>query len=260
MATVRRTFEAVFLWPMKFVKIKMSVEHLAFLLTAVSMEEDQTCASRSCQNRRNFPRSASCWNSGLSRRWFREQARFFEAWQEDVESVMEWSTHLKKLVADCNFGEDLNTFIKKLFVMSRRCPIFERVCTIFRRFDEDCAKEKMYPTTSTCIKSSMKQSSHGAKCFICGRGDHDFRKCQYKSYVCKLRDKKRHLARVWATKTSEQPKEKTAWKRLELFRKHYRQRSNGVRHLSQFSKKIRRYDCVQITVTYSCYTIVNRFL
>lgn len=42
---------------------------------------------------------------------------------------VEWSTLLKKLAADCDFGEDLNTFIKNLFMVClRRGPIFGRVC------------------------------------------------------------------------------------------------------------------------------------
>lgn len=42
---------------------------------------------------------------------------------------VEWSTLLKKLAADCDFGEGLNTFIGNVFVVGLRLgPIFERVC------------------------------------------------------------------------------------------------------------------------------------
>ncbi|XP_055590111.1 uncharacterized protein K02A2.6-like [Uranotaenia lowii] len=56
-----------------------------------------------------------------------------------------------------------------------------------------------------------KPTSPNSRCYACGKRDHNFRKCQYKSFVCKVCDKKGHLAKVCpnrkdATKEDRKPK------------------------------------------------------
>lgn len=106
----------------------------AFLLTAVSMEVYQIVKNL-CFPKLPEEKKFSEVCDLLKQRFtptlvvFRERARFFEARQGDAESIMEWSTRLKKLAANCDFGEDLDVFIKNLFVVGlRRGPLFERVC------------------------------------------------------------------------------------------------------------------------------------
>ncbi|XP_029715096.1 uncharacterized protein LOC115258807 [Aedes albopictus] len=94
---------------------------------------------------------------------------------------MEWFSRLKKLAANCDFG-------------LRRGPLFEqRGLLDVHKIQQGAEK---------------KQCKSDSRCFACERGDHDFRKCKYNNSVCKLCDKKGHLAKVCPTKESEQPKEK----------------------------------------------------
>ncbi|XP_062714146.1 uncharacterized protein K02A2.6-like [Aedes albopictus] len=198
----------------------------AFLLTAVSMEVYQIVKNL-CFPKLPEEKKFSEVCDLLKQRFtptlvvFRERARFFEARQGDAESIMEWSTRLKKLAANCDFGIDLDVFIKNLFVVGlRRGPLFERVCEEEATASFDVLIKIALKKESTLQQRGVldvhkiqqgaekKQCKSDSRCFACGRGDHDFRKCQYKSYVCKLCDKKGHLAKVCPTKDSEQSKEK----------------------------------------------------
>lgn len=186
----------------------------AFLLTAVSMEVYQIVKNL-CFPKLPEEKKFSEVCDLLKQRFtptlvvFRERARFFEARQGDAESIMEWSTRLKKLAANCDFGEDLDVFIKNLFVVGlRRGPLFERVCEEEATASFDVLMKIALKKESTLQQRGVldvhkiqqgaekKQCKSDSRCFACGRGDHDFRKCQYKSYVCKLCDKKGHLAKV----------------------------------------------------------------
>ncbi|XP_049542458.1 uncharacterized protein LOC125955367 [Anopheles darlingi] len=144
---------------------------------------------------------------------FRERSIFFEARQGDTETIVEWATRLKKLSSSCEFGGNLNEMVKNMFVVGlRRGPVFDRIC-----------EEEISATYDQLVKLAMKKEAtllqrgtvfriqkantkierpkkEELKCFSCGKGDHDFRKCQYKNYVCKFCKKKGHLGKVCTAK------------------------------------------------------------
>ncbi|XP_055585371.1 uncharacterized protein K02A2.6-like [Uranotaenia lowii] len=108
----------------------------------------------------------------------------------------------------------------------KRGPVYERVCEEDPDSNlEALVKVAMKKESTLRQRESLEvnkfQSDQGNKlkksaspnfrCYACGKGKHNFRKCQYKSYVCKVCDKKGHLAKVCpnrkdATKEDRKPK------------------------------------------------------
>ncbi|XP_055585346.1 uncharacterized protein K02A2.6-like [Uranotaenia lowii] len=204
----------------------------AFLLTAVSMEVYQTIRNLCFPDKpetKQFDELCSLMRQRFTPTLvtFHERTRFIEARQGDGETVIEWSTRLKKLAADCEFGNDLPVFLKNIFVVGlKRGPVYERVCEEDPDSNlEALVKVAMKKESTLRQRESLEvnkfQSDQGNKlkkpaspnfrCYACGKGDHNFRKCQYKSYVYKVCDKKGHLAKVCpnrkdATKEDRKPK------------------------------------------------------
>ncbi|XP_062713439.1 uncharacterized protein LOC134290338 [Aedes albopictus] len=145
---------------------------------------------------------------------YRERAVFYRARQESGETVQEWYVRLKKLSLNCEFGEHLDHALKDIFVTGLQPgPIFERLCE-----EEDfvplenllrvAAKKEATLKNRGVLevnKISEKKANYGSKpskkpssasCFACGKNNHDFRSCQYRSYVCKICKEKGHIAVV----------------------------------------------------------------
>nr|XP_029732609.1 uncharacterized protein K02A2.6-like [Aedes albopictus] len=152
---------------------------------------------------------------------YRERALFYRARQEPDESVLEWHVRLKRLSLNCEFGEHLDHALKDIFVTGLRPgPIFERLC------EEDDAVSledllKIASKREATLKNRAvlevnkiveKKPNYGPKsfkktgsatCYACGKANHDFRSCQYRSYVCKICKEKGHIAVVCPRKTKE---------------------------------------------------------
>lgn len=198
----------------------------AFLLTAVSMEVYQTIKNLSYPDLpENKKFSELC--GLLKQRFtptlviFRERTKFFEARQGEGESIVEWCTRLKKLATNCEFGDQLNPFLLNMFVAGlRRGPIFERLCEeeatstldnllkIAMKRESTMQQRQVLEVHKIQPEQQKRQRKSEAKCYACGKGDHDFKKCQYKSYVCRNCDGKGHLAKVCPSKDKKFSNEK----------------------------------------------------
>nr|XP_029732739.1 uncharacterized protein K02A2.6-like [Aedes albopictus] len=152
---------------------------------------------------------------------YRERALFYRARQEPDESVLEWHVRLKRLSLNCEFGEHLDHALKDIFVTGLRPgPIFERLCEEDDAVPlEDLLKiaskreatlknravlevNKIVEKKPNFVPKSFKKAG-SATCYACGKANHDFRSCQYRSYVCKICKEKGHIAVVCPRKTKE---------------------------------------------------------
>ncbi|XP_062704675.1 uncharacterized protein K02A2.6-like [Aedes albopictus] len=152
---------------------------------------------------------------------YRERALFYRARQEPDESVLEWHVRLKRLSLNCEFGEHLGHALKDIFVTGLRPgPIFERLCEEDDAVSlEDLLKiaskreatlknravlevNKIVEKKPNYVPKSFKKTG-SATCYACGKANHDFRSCQYRSYVCKICKEKGHIAVVCPRKTKE---------------------------------------------------------
>lgn len=198
----------------------------AFLLTAVSMEVFQIIKNVSfpaLPEEKKFSELCDLLKQRFTPTLvvFRERAKFFEARQGEGESIVEWSTRLKKLAANCEFGDQLNPFLLNIFVAGmRRGPIFERLCEeeatstlenlvkIAMKRESTMQQREVLDVHKIQPKEQQKHRKSEAKCYACGKGDHDFKKCQYKSYICRNCDNKGHLAKVCPSKDKKPSNEK----------------------------------------------------
>nr|XP_029715891.1 uncharacterized protein K02A2.6-like [Aedes albopictus] len=203
-----------------FVAVDLEEERKsAVLLTSISLEVYQT-VKNICHPAKPNEKSYVELCALLKGRFcptmvtYRERAVFYRARQESGETVQEWYVRLKKLSLNCEFGEHLDHALKDIFVTGLQPgPIFERLCE-----EEDfvplenllrvAAKKEATLKNRGVLevnKISEKKSNYGSKpskkpssatCFACGKNNHDFRSCQYRSYVCKICKEKGHIAVV----------------------------------------------------------------
>lgn len=154
---------------------------------------------------------------------FRERMSFYEAKQRSDESVTDWLSRLKQMAIHCGFGTILNNVLRDKFITGlAKGPMLDKgleieatetlekcVATILKReasmklqFDEihKIAKPSGKPEKRTDRSNGKSQKSSDAKCFACGKGGHDFRKCKYRQYVCKVCSTKGHLAAMCKSK------------------------------------------------------------
>ncbi|XP_062542480.1 uncharacterized protein LOC134210451 [Armigeres subalbatus] len=202
----------------------------AFLLTAVSMEVYQIVKNLTfpaLPENKKFSELCDLLKQRFTPTLvvFRERAKFFEARQGEGESIVEWSTRLKKLAANCEFGDQLNPFLLNIFVTGmRRGPIFERLCEeeatstlenllkIAMKRESTMQQREVLEVHKIQVHEQKKKYKNEAKCYACGQGDHDFKKCQYKSYICRNCDNKGHLAKVCPSRDKKQSREKHSLK------------------------------------------------
>lgn len=156
---------------------------------------------------------------------FAERMRFYESRQGDNESVTDWVTRVKCLAMQCDFQENMNFVLRDKFVTGlKKGPIMEKVfeckstddlskCVNAALAREMTLKERAVFSTQAPvykITANYKNSHNSSKaststaskkfnknnqlCYACGKGDHDFKACKYKTYKCKLCNTVGHLA------------------------------------------------------------------
>nr|XP_029717330.1 uncharacterized protein K02A2.6-like [Aedes albopictus] len=118
---------------------------------------------------------------------YRERALFYRARQEPDESVLEWHVRL------CE--EDDTVSLEDLLKIASK-----REATLKNRAVLEV--NKIVEKKSNYVPKSFKKTG-SATCYACGKANHDFRSCQYRSYVCKICKEKGHIAVVCPRKTKE---------------------------------------------------------
>lgn len=154
---------------------------------------------------------------------YAERARFYEAHQKDSESVTKWITRIKCLAMNCDFDANLDFALKDKFITGLvKGPVMERLfelksdATLDQCMEAALTREmtlkeraalapvqqqfhKMSSSnTSKFNPKKRKPNAAGDKrlCFACGGTEHDFKKCKYKAYKCKVCNTVGHIAAV----------------------------------------------------------------
>lgn len=169
---------------------------------------------------------------------FKERLEFYRLYQTDQESINQWFARIKSKAVNCKFGALLNEILKDKFVAGlRRGSILDRICeedhttTLETILNVAQKKEaallfskqasttinKIQPIGKTERKSNDNQNKKVSKpqnnpqksCNHCGGTRHDFNKCKYKEYKCKVCKKQGHLAKICKYKENypKNPKE-----------------------------------------------------
>ncbi|XP_043466332.1 uncharacterized protein K02A2.6-like [Leptopilina heterotoma] len=194
---------------------------------------------------------------------FRKRIEFYETRQEQNEKVSEWYARIKKVAADCKFGNQLEAILKDKFI-SGLCEgrIRERLCEeeVTKSLNDlkeialnkelslqevEVNKMKFIPGKRGGSAGSKAQehskwqqtqdntnkgpkgnnvSKKGSACFACGKGGHVFATCKYKKYKCKICNEVGHLAVICKSKTNRVHFSEEA-EELEMF---YVKSENGV--------------------------------
>lgn len=155
----------------------------------------------------------------------------FDSLRQSNETIREWYVKVKTLAAECEFGTSLTDRVKDKFVVGMRPGrILDRLCEeridkplsdlleiaqnkevflqeerqievnrvqqtkkipAFRR-EGNGSKNKFKPKKENGNKSTEEE----AKCYHCGQGKHDFKKCKFKDYTCNNCKKKGHIVKV----------------------------------------------------------------
>ncbi|XP_059058081.1 uncharacterized protein K02A2.6-like [Achroia grisella] len=162
--------------------------------------------------------------------YYRTRTLFDKISKNDNENISTWYTRVREMAADCDFGKTFEDRVKDKFVTGIRFgPIFERLCeeSTTRNVSElleialakesvlqerqksfvnkvQVVKKPQYSKISKYDPDKAKDSSKETilKCIHCGKSNHSFARCKYKTYKCKLCGKIGHLAAICKSKTT----------------------------------------------------------
>ncbi|XP_073942898.1 uncharacterized protein isoform X2 [Choristoneura fumiferana] len=146
--------------------------------------------------------------------YYRKRAVFDKAIKNEVESVSKWYERVREMAAECEFGTDFEQRVKDKFVTGFRSgQIFERLCeepiskAIADLLDialnkESALLERPENVYVNKVKAVEKRVAEAdvLLCVHCGKPNHSFAKCKYKTYKCKSCGKIGHLALVCKSK------------------------------------------------------------
>lgn len=166
---------------------------------------------------------------------FKERIEFYDLRQLENETVKDFYVRLKNKAIECKFGNTLNEVLRDRFVSGlKRGSILDRVCeeehTVklddilqvalkkeaalassyahpVHKLDFHKEKKTFKKQSSSTQKNGTPSNDKGSggkrdqakenqKCRSCGEGNHNFSRCKYKTYTCKVCKKVGHLAKV----------------------------------------------------------------
>lgn len=156
---------------------------------------------------------------------FRERAKFYDAKQNNGESVIDWLSRLKQLATECNFENLLDNLLRDKFITGLiKGPILDKALemdvnaklqdcvaaairketNIKHQFNEVHKISKTRGNTNYRHNGKTQNEERtNIKCFACGKSNHSFKSCKYRKYACKICKKKGHLATVYKSKNNE---------------------------------------------------------
>ncbi|KAL7293237.1 hypothetical protein TKK_0013377 [Trichogramma kaykai] len=168
---------------------------------------------------------------------YKERRQFYRLVQGSSENVSQWYARVKKGAVECQFGAELDNRIKDQFVSGLKegkvldrifeenhsTPLAETLeialkkeASLMLSSTTSAEINKVYDNKSQPAKSNtdskksrgksenskqqqQKQQQQRQVCNACGGDNHDFRKCKYRKYKCKICGKQGHLAKVCKT-------------------------------------------------------------
>ena len=155
-----------------------------------------------------------------------ERFQFHRRNQEAGESVAEYEAELRRLAANCKFGDHLTQAIRDRLVCGLRSEGTQK--RLLAEADLNLAKaleiaqsmeaadrntQRLKGSTEPQRISDIRRDTHGSgsrvfTCYRCGRDNHKSHECRHLGTVCKACGKKGHLARVCRSSRTPQTQTK----------------------------------------------------
>ncbi|XP_017462560.1 PREDICTED: uncharacterized protein LOC108355940, partial [Rhagoletis zephyria] len=147
---------------------------------------------------------------------FKERRTFYAAHKGQGETAVEWHAKIRRLAVNCEFTSMLESKLIDKFVTEMEGKVFDRLCEegrgltlskaleIAQRYEKPekivhAIQSKHHKQSNGRPNRKVKKPDEGKsaeKCYHCGKQNHDFKSCNYKTYVCNKCGKKGHLAIV----------------------------------------------------------------
>lgn len=168
-----------------------------------------------------------------------ERYKFYEAKQEIGESITNWFARMKQLALNCEFGDKLDHSLKDKFICGMvKGPVLDKMFELkitdsltecfeaalrreltithkqanieeinaLRKFSKNPksnrGQSKAYKNNASAFSSSEEKKV----CYSCGKSDHNFATCKYKTYTCSICNRVGHLPRVCSLHKSKRDK------------------------------------------------------
>lgn len=167
-----------------------------------------------------------------------ERYKFYEAKQEIGESITDWFARIKQLALNCEFGDELDHPLKDKFICGMaKGPILDKMFELkitdtlteyfqaalrreltvthkhanlgeinaLRKFSRNAKSNKSQFKANKNTASASSSSEEKKECYACGKSDHNFAACKYKTYTCSCSNCNRvgHLPRVCSLNKSK---------------------------------------------------------
>lgn len=157
----------------------------------------------------------------------RKRIEFFELKQNSGENVNNWYVRVKSSAMSCSFGALLDDYVKNKFLTGLiKGPVLDRMCEeVITKSLNDFLELAIQKETSIAEREvdinrlqkggnkgeSFSKRKDGSKknscqeenttqkkmvCNVCGKGNHNFKRCKYKNYKCSNCGEKGHLLAV----------------------------------------------------------------
>lgn len=142
---------------------------------------------------------------------YAERRKFYDAQQNEGESVADYVARLKGLTRHCKLGDSFNQVLRDKFVCGLlRGPLFNKAMELEPTADlaaciEVIVKKEatLDQNVSTVTESVCYIKSNANPCHVCGDTKHKSQSCKFKSYVCRSCNVKGHLARACNKKSGQ---------------------------------------------------------
>lgn len=133
-----------------------------------------------------------------------ERRKFYEAEQNEGESVANFLARLRGLTRHCKFGNSFNDVLRDKFVCGlSKGPLFNKAIEMEPTANLEACVEAVLKKEATLSQdpSSLTASMHyiqrnSKSCEVCGDIKHKSKVCKFKTYVCRVCNVKGHLAKV----------------------------------------------------------------
>lgn len=139
---------------------------------------------------------------------YAERKKFYDAQQNENESVADYVARLKGLSRYCKFGNSFNDVLRDKFVCGLRGPLFNKAVDLEPTAELEACVKLVVKKEATLKLISSEVSVHYVKrgnesCYSCGDASHKSQACKFKNYVCRSCNTKGHLAKVCKKKQNQ---------------------------------------------------------
>lgn len=169
---------------------------------------------------------------------YAERRKFYEAQQNENESVAEYVARLKGLSRYCKFGSTFNEVLRDKFVCGLlKGPLFNKAVELEPTAKLEACIELVIKKEATLKQNSSEVSVHYVKrgnesCYVCGDASHKSQACKFKSYVCRSCNTKGHLAKVCKKKQNQTQDQTKRVNYVELDKDSHQDRDDDIERIT----------------------------